>query len=52
MTNIEKHESDDNFITCSRCHIKQHNTSESITQHFGYKRLGERYKLCNKCRGS
>lgn len=50
MSKTDKNESDDKFISCSRCHIKYHNTSESITKNFGYKRLGDRYKLCIKCR--
>ena len=49
MSEIDK---DDNLIYCSRCHVKYHNTSESISKYFGYKRLGERYKLCIKCRAS
>ena len=52
MSKTIKHESEDKFIACSRCHIKHHNTPESISQNFGYKRLGDRYKLCIKCRNS
>ena len=47
MSEIDK---DENLISCSRCHVKYHNTSESISRNFGYKRLGDRYKLCMKCR--
>ena len=49
MSEIDK---DNNLISCSRCHVKYHNTSESISKNFGYKRLGDRYKLCIKCRAS
>jgi len=42
----------ENVITCTRCHSKYHNTKESISKDFGYKRLGGRYKLCVKCRGN
>lgn len=42
----------ENVITCTRCHSKYHNTQESISKDFGYKRLGGRYKLCVKCRGN
>ena len=42
----------ENVIMCTRCHSKYHNTKESISKDFGYKRLGGRYKLCVKCRGN
>ena len=38
------------FVKCSRCACKYHNNEENIKQDFGFKRLGERYKLCVKCR--
>ena len=49
MSEIDK---DNNFISCSRCQGKSHNTSESITKNLGYTRLGDRYKLCIKCRAT
>lgn len=42
----------ENVINCSRCHSKYKNTQESISKYFGYKRLGDRYKLCMKCRSN
>ena len=41
---------DDKIITCSRCHTKYRNTLGNVENYFGYKRLGDRYKLCIKCR--
>ena len=38
------------FVVCGRCSCKYHNNEESIKEHFGIKRLGERYKTCVKCR--
>ena len=52
MTETNKMDSNEKYISCSRCKCKYHNTSESISKHFGYKRLGDRYKLCVRCRTS
>jgi hypothetical protein len=41
---------EDKFINCTKCHCKYHNNDEHIKIDFGYKRLGDRYKLCVKCR--
>ena len=41
---------DDKHIKCSSCKCKYHNNDESIKDNFGFKRLGERYKCCVKCR--
>ena len=42
--------SKDQYIKCSRCKCKYINDDEHIKQDFGYNRLEERYKTCNKCR--
>ena len=52
MSETNKMDNEEKYISCSRCKCKYHNTSESISKHFGYKRLGDRYKLCMKCRAS
>ena len=41
---------DDTYIKCSRCKCKYHNNDESISDNFGFNRLGETYKCCVKCR--
>ncbi len=41
---------DNKYINCSRCRMNYHNTYDSIKEHFGYNRLGERFKICMKCR--
>ena len=40
----------DNHIKCSTCKSKYHNIDESIIDKFGFKRFGDRYKCCVKCR--
>ena len=52
MTETNKMDNKEECISCSRCKRKYHNTSESIENNFGYKRLGDRYKLCINCRKS
>jgi hypothetical protein len=39
-----------NNIKCVRCQIKYDNDDNTITAHFGYNKLGERFKCCCKCR--
>jgi DNA polymerase-3 subunit alpha len=38
------------YIMCSKCKSKYHDNEEDVKEHFGYKRLGDRYKTCIKCR--
>jgi hypothetical protein len=52
MYETNKLDNNGKLIDCSRCKCKYHNTSESISKHFGYKRLGDRYKLCMRCKAS
>ena len=40
----------DKYIKCSKCKCKYINDDEHIKSDFGYKRLGEVYKSCVKCR--
>ena len=40
----------DTYIKCSRCKCKYHNNDESISDNFGFNRLGKTYKCCVKCR--
>ena len=47
MTEQDK---DDTHIKCVTCKCKYHNNDESIKDNFGFKRLGEMYKCCVKCR--
>ena len=39
-------------IKCASCKCKYHNNDESIKDNFGFKRLGDRYKCCVKCRAN
>ena len=38
------------YIKCSNCKCKFIDNDEHIKNNFGYKRLGERFKCCFKCR--
>ena len=38
------------YIKCSACKCKYLNKDEYIKTDFGYNRLGERFKICMKCR--
>jgi hypothetical protein len=38
------------YIVCSKCHCKYINDDENIKRYFGYKRIGDRYRTCIKCR--
>jgi len=41
---------EDQYIKCARCRCKYINGDEHIKNDFGYNRLNERFKTCNKCR--
>ena len=43
-------DNDDKHIKCFKCKCKYLNHDESIKDNFGFKRLGDRYKCCVKCR--
>ena len=47
---MAENSNDDTLIKCSRCKCKYHNNDESFKDNFGFKRLGDRYKSCVKCR--
>ena len=47
---MAEHDNDDKHIKCFKCKCMYHNNDESIKDNFGFKRLGERYKVCVKCR--
>jgi hypothetical protein len=38
------------YIICSKCHCKYNNDELNLKRYFGYKRIGDRYKTCIKCR--
>ena len=47
---MTEQDNDDTHIKCASCKCKYHNNDESIKENFGFKRFGERYKVCVKCR--
>ena len=49
MTNIDNQDINE-YITCSRCHMKFINDDEHIKTDFGYNRLNIMYKQCVRCR--
>ena len=50
MTDKDRQPQPDKYIQCSRCACKYINDYDHIKSDFGYNRLEERYKTCNKCR--
>ena len=49
---IDTENNANNYIKCSRCHMKFINDDEHIKPDFGYNRLNVRYKQCVRCRTS
>ena len=49
---MTEQKNENKYIKCSRCQRKHINDEEHILKDFGYNRLNERFKTCNKCRVS
>ena len=47
---MAEQQGNDKYIKCSSCKCKHINDAEHIEVDFGYNRLDERFKTCNKCR--